>query len=53
MAKVIIDIKDNKNNKEKSIVTIKVQSFEKASQTEKNTTSMVYNKVCEILKSLK
>lgn len=54
MAKIVIEIKDNKLNKEKSQVTIKIdkKSIEKASDTEKNTTSMIYNKVCETLKSL-
>lgn len=52
MAKVVIDIKDNKDDKEKSTVTIKIQGLDKASDTEKSTTSMIYNKVCEVLKSL-
>lgn len=54
MAKVVIEIKDNKDNKEKSQVTIKIdkKSIEKASDTEKGTTMMIYNKVCETLKSL-
>ena len=52
MAKVVIDIKDNKDDKEKSTVTIKIQGLDKASDTEKNTTGMIYNKVCEVLKSL-
>lgn len=54
MAKIVIEIKDNKQDKEKSQVTIKIdkKSIEKASDTEKSTTSMIYNKVCETLKSL-
>lgn len=52
MAKVVIDVKDSKTDKEKSTVTIKVQGIDKASETEKSTTGMVYNKVCEVLKSL-
>lgn len=52
MAKVVIDIKDNKEDNEKSTVTIKIQGLDKASETEKGTTSMIYNKVCEVLKSL-
>ena len=52
MAKVVIDIKDKKDDKEKSTVTIKVQGLEKASDGEKGTTSMVFNKVCEVLKNL-
>lgn len=54
MAKIVIEIKDNKKDKEKSQVNIKIdeKSFEKASDTEKGTTSMIYNKVCETLKSL-
>ena len=54
MAKITIEIKDNKEDKEKSSVGIKVdkKSLEKASDTEKSTTAMIYNKVCETLKSL-
>lgn len=54
MAKVVIEIKDNKQDNEKSQVTIKIdkKSIEKASDTEKNTAAMIYNKVCETLKSL-
>lgn len=52
MAKVVIEIKDNKENKEKAVVSIKVQGIEKATDTEKGTTSMIYNKICETLKSL-
>ena len=52
MAKVVIEIKDNKEDKEKATVSIKVQGIDKATNTEKSTTSMIYNKVCETLKSL-
>lgn len=54
MAKIVIEIKDNKQDKEKSQVSIKIdkKSIEKASDTEKGTTSMIYNKICETLKSL-
>ncbi|MBO7694211.1 MAG: hypothetical protein J6T10_16455 [Methanobrevibacter sp.] len=54
MAKIVIEIKDNKQDKEKAQVSIKIdkKSIEKASDTEKGTTSMIYNKVCETLKSL-
>lgn len=52
MAKVIIEIKDNKDDKDKSVVKIKIQGLEKATDTEKGTASMIYNKVCETLKSL-
>ena len=52
MAKVVVEIKDNKENKEKATVSIKVQGIEKATDTEKGTTSMIYNKICETLKSL-
>ena len=52
MAKIIIEVKDNKDNKDKSTVRIKVQGTEKATDTEKSTTAMIYNKVCETLKSL-
>lgn len=52
MAKVVIEIKDNKDDKEKSIVKINIKGLDKATDTEKGTTSMIYNKVCEVLKSL-
>lgn len=52
MAKIVIEVKDNKEDKEKSVVKIKIQGLEKATDTEKGTASMVYNKVCETLKSL-
>ena len=52
MAKVVIEIKDNKDDKDKSVVNIKIQGLDKASDTEKGTSSMIYNKVCELLKSL-
>ena len=52
MAKVVIEIKDNKDDKTKSVVTIDIKGLEKASDTEKGTSSMIYNKVCEVLKSL-
>ena len=52
MAKVIIDIKDSKEDKEKSTVSIKVQGIDKATDSEKGTTSMIYNKVCDTLKNL-
>ena len=52
MAKVIINIKDKKDDKEKATVTITIQGIEKASDGEKGTTGMIYNKVCEVLKSL-
>lgn len=52
MAKVVIEIKDSKQDKEKSTVTIKMQGIDKATDTEKSTSSMIYNKVCETLKSL-
>lgn len=54
MAKIVIEIKDNKQDKEKSQVNIKLdkKSIEKASDTEKGTASMIYNKICETLKSL-
>ena len=52
MAKVIIEIKDSKEDKEKSTVGIKMQGIDKATDTEKSTTAMIYNKVCETLKAL-
>ena len=52
MAKVIIEIKDSKEDKEKSTVILKVQGMDKATETEKSTTGMIYNKVSEALKNL-
>lgn len=52
MAKVVVEVKDNKDDKEKSVVKVKIQGLDKATETEKNTTAMIYNKVCETLKSL-
>lgn len=52
MAKVIIEIKDSKDDKEKSTVKVRIQGLDKASDGEKGTTGLVYNKVCETLKSL-
>lgn len=52
MAKVVIEIKDNKEDKEKSVVKIKMQGLDKATETEKGTTALIYNKVCETLRSL-
>ena len=52
MAKIVIEVKDNKKDKEKAIVNIAIKGLEKATDTEKGTTSMIYNKVCETLKSL-
>lgn len=52
MAKITIEIKDSKEDKEKATVGIKVQGIDKATDTEKSTTAMIYNKVCETLKSL-
>ena len=52
MAKIVIDVKDNKENKDKSTVQIKFQGIDKATDTEKGTASMIYNKVCEVLKNL-
>lgn len=52
MSKVVIEVKDSREDKEKAKVTIKIAGLEKASETEKGTTAMIYNKVCETLKSL-
>lgn len=52
MARVVIEIKDNKKDKEKSVVKINIKGLEKATDTEKGTTAMVFNKVCEVLKNL-
>lgn len=53
MAKIIIEIKDKKDNKEETNVEMKIQGYEKASDTEKNTVAMVYNVIDKSLKDLK
>lgn len=52
MAKVVVEIKDSKQDKEKATVTITIKGIDKASDTEKGTTSVIYNKICESLESL-
>ena len=52
MAKVVVEVKDKVDDKEKAIVTIKMRGIKNATDTEKNTSAMIYNKVCEVLKSL-
>lgn len=52
MTKVVIEIKDKKDNDKESTVTIKMQGIDKASDTEKSTTSMIYNTVCESIRNL-
>ena len=53
MAKIIIEIKDKKDNKNETSVEMKMQGYDKASDTEKNTTAMVWNVVDKSLKDLK
>lgn len=57
MTKVIITIKDKTNEGSdvpiESTVEIKMQGLEKASDTEKSTTAMIYNTVCESIRNLK
>ena len=53
MTKVIIEIKDKKDNDKESTVTIKTTGIEKASDSEKSTTAMIYNTVCESIRNLK
>lgn len=56
MTKVVIEIKDKKDKdsevSKQSTVTIKMQGIDKASDTEKSTTSMIYNTVCESIRNL-
>ena len=52
LTKVVIEIKDKKDNDKESTVTIKMQGIDKASDTEKSTTSMIYNTVCESIRNL-
>ena len=52
MSKVVIEVKDSREDKEKAKVTIKIAGLHKASETEKGSTAMIYNKVCETLKTL-
>lgn len=53
MTKIIIEIKDKKDNKLETNVEMKIQGYEKATETEKNTSAMVWNVVDKALKDLK
>lgn len=53
MAKVIIEIKDKDDDNTSCNVVIKTSGVNKASDTEKTTTQVVYNTVIEAIKKLK
>ena len=51
LAKIVIEVKDKKDS-DSCTVKVEVKNTEKASKTELNTLSNVYNSVCEALKNL-
>ena len=53
MTKVIIEIKDKKDDTESCNVEIKMQGYDKGTQNEKTITAVVYNAVSETIKDLK
>lgn len=52
MTKVIIEIKDKKDDTNACNVEIKMQGYEKGNDNEKGVTATVYNTVCKALKEL-
>ena len=53
MTKVIIEIKDKKDNTNSCNVEIKMQGYEKGTDNEKNITAVIYNTVSNSIKNLK
>lgn len=49
--KVIINVKEKKDDPEHCTAKITIQGFDKATEKEKIASSNVYNKVCEILQN--
>lgn len=49
MIKVVVEIKEKKDDNEHCNANIKVQGIEKATEKEKIAGSNVYNKICEVL----
>lgn len=52
MPKVVIEVKDNKD-KTTCNAKIKLVSFDKGTETEKNATATIYNTVSQALEQLK
>ncbi len=52
MTKVIIEIKDKKDDTNSCNVEIKMQGYDKGNDNEKQMTAVIYNTVCETLKNL-
>lgn len=52
MTKVVIEIKDKKDNTNSCKVEIKMQGYDKGNDNEKQMTAVIYNTVCKALKDL-
>lgn len=52
MTKVVIEIKDKKDDTNSCKVEIKMQGYDKGNDNEKQMTAVIYNTVCEALKNL-
>lgn len=52
MTKVIIEIKDKKDNTNSCNVEIKMQGYDKGTKNEKDITAVVYNTVSEAVTNL-
>lgn len=53
MTKVIIEIKDKKDDTNSCNVEIKMQGYDKGNKNEQSITAVVYNAVAETIKNLK
>lgn len=53
MTKVIIEIKDKKDDTDSCNVEIKMQGYDKGTKNEKDITAVVYNAVNETITNLK
>ena len=52
MTKVVVDIKDKKDNTNDCTVSIKPQGLDKGTENEKQMPAIIYNAVCEAIKNL-
>jgi len=52
MIKVIVEIKEKKDDTEHCNANVKIQGIQKASEKEKIAGSNVYNKICEVLQNI-
>ena len=53
MTKVIIEIKDKKDDTESCNVEIKMQGYDKANKNEQTMTAVIFNAVSKTIKNLK